>query len=89
LSLAVATAAAADPAWMQQQELTPSDAAASGCFGSSVSLSGDTAVIGAFWKTVKSGGVLAQGAAYVFTLSGGVWAQQQELTASDAAATRP
>ena len=66
--------------WSQQQELTASDGAAGDEFGTSVSVDGDTAVIGA---SGKSG---AQGAAYVFVRSGGVWSQQQELTASDGAA---
>jgi len=73
-SLAVA------PAWMQQQELIASDGAANDSFGVSVSVSGDTAVIGA---SAKNSG---RGAAYVFVLSGGLWSQQQELTASDGAA---
>ncbi|MGB7760052.1 MAG: hypothetical protein WBL61_09495 [Bryobacteraceae bacterium] len=64
--------------WAQQQELTASDGAANGYFGDSVSVSGDTAVIGA-----PGGGSALQGAAYVFVKSGGVWSQQQELTASD------
>ena len=63
--------------WTQQQELTASDGAAGDQFGVSVSLSGDTAVVGAYGKNTD------QGAAYVFVRSGGVWTPQQELTASD------
>ena len=59
----------ANPAWMQQQELTPSGGG-EGQFGWSVSVSGDTAVIGAPGSQ----------AAYVFVESGGTWSQQQELT---------
>ena len=70
-----------DPVWTQQQELTASDGAASDWFGNSVSVSGDTAVIGAYRKNGS------QGAAYVFVRSNGVWSQQQELTASDGAAS--
>ena len=66
--------------WSQQQELTASDGAANDYFGYSVSVSGDTAVIGAYGKNSF------QGAAYVFVRSSGVWSQQQELTASDGAA---
>ncbi len=44
-------------------------------FGSSVSVSGDTAVIGAL------NGDSSQGAAYVFVRSGDTWTQQAELTA--------
>ncbi len=72
--------------WAQQQKLTASDAAAIDLFGSSVSLSddGNTALIGAYNKTVN--GQQYAGAAYVFVRpSGGTaWTQQQELTASDA-----
>ncbi|MGO9011834.1 MAG: FG-GAP repeat protein [Bryobacteraceae bacterium] len=66
--------------WSQQQKLTASDGAAQDAFGYSVSVSGTTAVIGAVGKNTQ------RGAAYVFVLSGGVWSQQQELTASDGAA---
>ncbi len=65
--------------WNQQSELTPSDAANGDAFGTSVSLDGDTAVIGAPAKNGK-------GVAYVFVRSGTTWTQQAELTASDAAA---
>ncbi|MGA2208203.1 MAG: FG-GAP repeat protein [Acidimicrobiales bacterium] len=65
--------------WSQQAELTPSDAAADDGFGTSVSISGSTALIGA------SGSTSNAGAAYVFTRSGSKWSQQAELTASDAA----
>ena len=44
-------------------------------------MNGDTAVVGALNKT--TGANTKQGAAYVFTRSGMVWAQQQELTAAD------
>ena len=71
-------------AWTQRQELTASDGAAGDWFGGSVSLSGNTALIGAWAKTVDS--QAQQGAAYVFTQGSGVWSQQRELTASDAAA---
>jgi hypothetical protein len=70
-----------DPTWSQQQELAASDGAASDYFGASVSVSGDTAVIGASYKTFNM--QFLQGAAYLFVRSGGVWSQQQELTASD------
>ena len=80
LSLAAAPAAAASPIWTQQQELTASDGAAGDYFGGCISVSGDTAVIGAPGKNGF------QGAAYVFVESGGVWSLQQELTASDGVA---
>jgi hypothetical protein len=65
--------------WTQQQELTASDGAQKDDFGIAVSLSGNTALIGA------DGNASYTGAAYIFVQSGGVWTQQQELTASDAA----
>ena len=70
--------------WTQQPELTAGDGAASDYFGFSVALSGTTALVGAHFKTI--GANSEQGAAYVFTLSGSAWVQQQELTASDGAA---
>ncbi len=67
--------------WTQQQELTASDGAAGDAFGGSVSVYGDTVVIGA--QAHKVGSNAVQGSAYVFTLSGSTWTQQRELTASD------
>src|SRR5208283_891641 len=68
--------------WSQQQELTASDGTANDFFGTSIAMSADggTALIGA------KGNNAGQGAAYVFTLSGATWLQQQELTASGGAA---
>ncbi len=63
--------------WTQQQKLTSSDNIASDSFGSSVAISGDTAVIGSGRKN-EPDATLA-GAAYVFTRSSGVWIQQQKL----------
>jgi hypothetical protein len=69
--------------WSQQQKLTAADAAQLHIFGFSVAVSGDKAVIGAYWD--DDGGT-DSGAAYVFARSGAVWTQQAKLTASDAAA---
>jgi sugar lactone lactonase YvrE len=66
--------------WSLQQELTASDGATGDQFGASVSVCGDTTVIGAIGRNSS------QGAAYVFVRSGGVWSQQQDLIASDGAA---
>ncbi|HLX84070.1 MAG TPA: choice-of-anchor D domain-containing protein [Terriglobales bacterium] len=65
--------------WTQQAELTPSDGVAGDEFGVSVSFSGSTILSGASLHTVGSN----QGAAYVFTGSGGTWSQQAELAAAD------
>ncbi len=67
-------------AWNQQAKLTAGDAATGDRFGRAVAVSGDTAVIGAYWD--DDGGT-ESGSAYVFTRTGGVWSQQAKLTASD------
>ncbi len=69
--------------WSEQQKLVASDGAAGDYFGVSVSVSGDTAVVGARYDDV--GANMSQGSAYVFVRSGGVWSEQQKLTASDGA----
>src|ERR1017187_10011756 len=66
--------------WSLESELLASDGAVQDQFGASVSLSGNTVLIGAYGKSSSSG------AAYVFVLGGGVWNQQQELTDPDPAA---
>jgi hypothetical protein len=70
--------------WTQQQQLTAADGAAGDQFGGSVAVVGDTAVVTASSDDV--GANVDQGSAYVFTRSGTVWTQQQQLTASDGAA---
>ncbi|MBS1797330.1 MAG: carboxypeptidase regulatory-like domain-containing protein, partial [Acidobacteria bacterium] len=60
------------------------DGAANDLFGSSVAISGDTVVIGAYAGDV--GANADQGAAYVFTRNGAAWTPQAKLTASDGAA---
>ena len=87
LELRVVTAGARypvviDPTWSEQQKLTASDAAWNDDFGTSVALSGDTAVVGAPFDDDAGS---ASGSAYVFVRSGTRWSQQQKLTASDAA----
>jgi len=69
--------------WSQQAKLTASDAAASDTFGTSVALSGDTALIGAYNDDIPAG--TDAGSAYVFTRTGSSWSQQAKVTASDAA----
>lgn len=77
----VYTYTSASNTWTLSQTLTASDGSDNDFFGTSIALVGDTAVIGAPSKTV--GGNPYQGAAYVFVRTGGVWAEQQELTAND------
>jgi hypothetical protein len=66
--------------WTQQDELLASDSTAEDRFGYSVSLSGDTALVGAPYDDNY------KGSAYVFTRSGTTWSQQAKLLASDGAA---
>jgi len=65
--------------WSQQQKLLASDAEAGDEFGGSVSLSCDTALIGA----PKNDMATVPGSAYVFTRTGTTWTQQAKLVASD------
>lgn len=71
--------------WTQQQKLRPSDPASEDNFGISVALSSDgkTAIIGANHKSDNP--LMANGAAYVFVLSGTSWTQQQKLQPDDKA----
>ena len=69
--------------WVEEQKLTASDPSASDEFGCSVSVTGDLAVVGAFLKDGAAGN---SGSAYVFRHDGTTWVEEQELTASDAAA---
>ena len=74
--------------WAQPQKLTALDGAAGDNFGCSVSLDGNTAVIGAFGDDV--GGVTDSGSAHVFVNMGSdswiAWIAAATLTASDGAA---
>ncbi|MFX0194871.1 MAG: Ig-like domain-containing protein [Candidatus Hodarchaeota archaeon] len=71
--------------WSEQAKLTASDAGAEEFFGSSVAISGSTAVIGAPYDKKEGKNV---GAAYVFTWdeTAATWSEQAKLTASDAGA---
>lgn len=59
--------------WIHQAKLTASDASAGDWFGQSVSISGNTIVVGAFGD--------GSGSAYVFEWSGTTWTQKAKLTA--------
>jgi hypothetical protein len=69
------------PTWIERETLTASDGKEFGLFGSSMALSGGTAVIGAFNQRV--GSTDGQGEAYVFVSNGTTWARQAPLMASD------
>jgi hypothetical protein len=68
--------------WNETSQLTASDAAAADGFGGSVSLGGATALVGA--RGVDHGAWTDAGSAYLFAERGGVWTEEQQLTASDA-----
>ncbi len=71
--------------WTQQAKLTAADGAANDNFGNSVSISGDTAIVGSSFDDDFG---TNSGAAYVFTRSGSTWTQQAKLTPTDAAASQ-
>ncbi|MBN1771353.1 MAG: FG-GAP repeat protein [Deltaproteobacteria bacterium] len=62
--------------WLEEAKLTAADGAMWDEFGDSVSLSGDTALVG-------SPGHDVGGSVYVFVRSGGAWMQEAKLTPSD------
>jgi hypothetical protein len=68
--------------WTEMQMLLASDGATGDLFGFSVSLSGDTALIGVP-KDADNGD--ESGSAYIFTRTGTTWTQQAKLLASDGA----
>ena len=70
--------------YRQQAHLTASDGALGDGFGSSVAVSGDTAIVGSSEDFVS--GHAEQGSAYIFTRTGATWTEQAHLTASDGAA---
>lgn len=70
--------------WSQSQKLVASDGAANAHFGISVALKGSRALVGAEGATV--GANSHQGEAYAFANAGGVWAETQQLVASNGVA---
>ena len=69
--------------WTETTKLIASDGGTNDRFGSSVSIDGNDAIIGAYFDDVSS--QINAGSAYVFVYSGSAWTQQARLTASDAA----
>ncbi len=74
-----------DGVWTEHRKFGAFEGAGSDRFGTSVHISGDTAVVGAP-QTDISPELRDTGSAYVFGRTLGVWAERRELTASDAAA---
>jgi FG-GAP repeat len=71
-----------DPTWSQRAELIASDAVSDDQVGQSVSMSGDTAIVGAPGADNDVG--WSSGSAYVFVRRGDAWSEQAKLTANDA-----
>ncbi|MCK5077258.1 MAG: hypothetical protein KAR38_12830, partial [Calditrichia bacterium] len=69
--------------WVQQQKLLANDGAQDDYFGTSVSINGDTAIVGAIFDDDNGS---SSGSAYIFDFDGSTWTQQQKLTAGDGAA---
>ena len=62
--------------WLEQARLTPAGGQSGDAFGTSVSLDGDRAIVGA---PGDDAGALNSGAAYVFDFNGAVWSQTAKL----------
>lgn len=69
--------------WIQEDKLTANDGAYFDCFGYSVSISGDVAVVGAYYDDENGN---ASGSAYLYRYNGTEWVQEQKLTPSNGAA---
>ena len=68
--------------WSQQAKITPNDGAEADLFGISVSVSGDTVIVGSYQDDDNGAG---SGSAYIFTRTGGTWSQQAKITPGDGA----
>lgn len=66
--------------WSNQQKITASSKAAFDHFGFSVSISGNSAIVGAYYAPFN--GVSQAGTAYIYSLSGNSWIEQQKIGAS-------
>lgn len=69
--------------WSQQAKLVPADGAAGDQFAYSVSLSGNTAIIGSVYDDDKGS---ESGSAYLYVRVGGAWSLQAKIVPSDGAA---
>jgi len=68
--------------WVQQQKLLSADGQAADHFGCSVSIDGDTAIVGAYGQ--DAGGKADAGAAYVFVRANGMWTEQRKVSGTNA-----
>jgi len=68
-----------DDTWVETQKLTPADGKSEDQFGKIVSISGDTAIIGAIRLIIGT----YKTSVYVFTRIDDTWVETQKLTSSD------
>ena len=74
--------------WVQQQKIVATDRTSSDNFGNAVAISGNYAVVGAWYQETDTNGENAlpeAGAAYIFFFNESSWVQQQKIVASDRA----
>lgn len=74
--------------WTETAKLVAADRSQNDWFGSSVSISGDKAVVGAYKESEDAAGGDSKneaGSAYIFEMSGGVWSQTAKIVSSDRA----
>jgi len=69
--------------WIRREQLLASDGQAGDWFGASVAISGDYAIVGAFYEDDVAANA---GAAYIFEHMGNDWVERQILRAPDGAA---
>jgi len=77
------TVVGSEAVWLERQKLLASDGAANDYFGLSVSISGDLAIVGAYFDDDNGS---MSGSVYIFKWDGTAWSQQQKLLAADGAA---
>ncbi len=68
--------------WVQKTKLEAPVRQSSDRFGNSVSISGDTIIVGAFHEN-ENGTMQNAGSAYIFTRVSGIWSFTQKIVASD------
>jgi len=74
--------------WTEQQKIVALDNATNDDFGSSVSISGDYAIVSAPWESEDADGansLSSAGSAYIYKYNGSNWVKQQKIVASDRA----
>ena len=74
--------------WVQEAKIVASDKAGREYFGTSVAISGDYVIVGAFGEDEDAAGgntLNDAGSAYIFKRTGTTWAQEAKIVASDRA----